>query len=507
MKEAADGELAIRPEEFQIIRDLLYAETGITLAPSKSQMVGARLAKRLRRLEMTSLTEYLRLLRTHDPKGEERQQFINCLTTNKTDFFREKHHFDFLRDVVIPQCTEKRRIRIWSAACSTGEEPYTLAMTLLENCPKSQGWDVRITASDIDTNVLAAAQAGEYDAERADIPKEYLKKYFLQGTGQKANKIAARKELRAIIDFRQVNLMKDRWPVDTELDAIFCRNVIIYFDRPTQEKLMEKLMGHLDPNGYLFLGHSENLHWMADRFVSVAPTTFQVRGPDTPVRGKTSRSATSKSPSRIVVPGKATPAKGIAAKPAQAKAAPAKVTAPEHTLIIGQVKVTHGPAILKTLLGSCVAACLYDPETKIGGMNHFSLPGVSDSGVSARYGAHAMEMLITALMKEGANRDRLRAKVFGGANVINFQSGHSTVGDRNAEFVVEFLKQESIPLEGKCLGGTKGLMVRFHPDTGRALAKPLPERELTTILHEEEKFSSELTQKAAVPADDGIELF
>jgi chemotaxis protein methyltransferase CheR len=467
----------IRDEEFQAIRQFLYEETGISLGASKQDMVSSRLAKRLRHHGLRSFGEYLRRVREDDPTGAERQELINCLTTNKTDFFREPHHFEFLRDTVIPRLRARKRVRIWSAGCSTGEEPYTLAMTLGEHCPASEGWDVRILASDIDTAVLAAAEKGVYAADRvADVPVALLHKYFRRGSGANAGKVAAKPELRERITFRQINLMEEPWPFRTQFDVIFCRNVVIYFDRETQRRLLTRFAAHLDPQGYLILGHSENLHWMVDTFTSVGSTVHRLRG---------APAGEMRSPS----------------------AAPNAKPVEEHTIILGDVKATRGPAMLKTLLGSCVSACIFDPKTGVGGMNHFSLPGVSDEGVSARYGAHAMELLVTAVMKKGGDRHRLRAKVFGGGKVLNVQSEHLNVGAKNAEFVLKYLGAEGIPIDGQSLGGTSGRIVRFHPHTGKAQAKPLAGHDLPQIVEREVEFGRELLQKVEVPPDDGITLF
>jgi chemotaxis protein methyltransferase CheR len=478
----------IREDEFQAIRAYLYDETGISLGDAKKDMVSSRLARRLRHHSLHSFGEYLRRVREGDPTGAERQEFINCLTTNKTDFFREPHHFDFLRDTVIPRLRAqgRKRLRVWSAGCSTGEEPYTLAMTLCEHCPAADGWDVRVLASDIDTAVLAAAETGVYAADRtADIPTELLHKYFRRGTGANAGKVAARPELKELLTFKQINLMNEPWPFQTRFDVIFCRNVVIYFDRDTQRRLLTRFAAHLDPQGYLIMGHSENLHWMADTFASVGATVYRPRG---------------------AANGPAPPPANGPAREARPAPAPPPKPPEEHTIVLGDVMATRGPARIKTLLGSCVSACLFDPQTGVGGMNHFSLPGVSDEGVSARYGAHAMELLVTAIMKKGGDRNRLRAKVFGGGKVLNVQSEHLNVGAKNAAFVLKYLEAEGIPIDGQCLGGTSGLIVRFHPHTGQAQAKPLAGRDLPPVVAKEEQFGRELLQKVETPPDD-VTLF
>lgn len=469
-------------DEFETVRRLLYDHTGISLGDNKWDMVRGRLARRLRHHRLATVAEYLQLLEAAGPDSDEMQEFVNCLTTNKTDFFREAHHFTFLRDTVIPALKARgvRRVRVWSAGCSTGEEPYTLAMTLRECCPPSEGWDVKILASDIDTAVLAAAERGVFDATKADaVPPELLKKYFLRGTGTNAEKVAIRPELRDMLSFRRINLMDDPWPIRTQFDAIFCRNVVIYFDRPTQRRLFERFVRQLDPSGYLLVGHSENLHWMADMLAPVGNTVYRPRG-----------SANTPPPARRLT-----------------KPASTKLEGEEHSIILGEVKAVRGPAVIKTLLGSCVAACIYDPQVGVGGMNHFSLPGASEAGVSARYGAHAMELLITAVMKAGGDRSRLRAKVFGGGRVLNVASERLNIGSRNAAFVLEYLEAEGIPVEAQCLGGDRGMIVRFQTHTGVAQAKPLAERELTGVVRNEEAFNQQLMGRVKAPADDRITLF
>jgi chemotaxis protein methyltransferase CheR len=484
--DSTDCGAELHPAEFEAIRTYLYAQTGIALGDNKTDMVYSRLMKRLRHLGLRSFGLYLARARADDPAGE-RQEFVNALTTNKTDFFREGHHFDFLRETVIPrfQTAGRQRLRVWCAASSTGEEPYTLAMTFRDACPPDEGWDVKILASDIDTTVLATAERGVYAADRVrDLPPDLLRRHFLRGTGANSEKVAVRPELKDMLAFRQVNLIAEPWPMRHPFDVIFCRNVVIYFDRETQRKLLTRFAAQLAPDGYLFMGHSENIHWMGDTFAPLGNTVYRPRlASDTPLPRAVPTAALKRAP----------------------KAEPEEE---EHIIILGDVKATNVPAVIKTLLGSCVAACLYDPETGIGGMNHFSLPGVSDEGANARYGAYAMELLITSLMKKGADRSRLKAKVFGGGRVLDMASERLNVGARNAAFVLRFLDDEGIPVVAQDLGGERGRMVRFRPHTGQAFAKPLAGRELPPVVEREVKFTTELFQQAeAPPADDGITLF
>ena len=472
--------------DFNDARRMLYESTGISLGETKRQMVISRLARRLRSRECSGYGEYLRLVRTEGEGSPEWQEFINCLTTNKTDFYRESHHFDFLAEHLIPsiRASGRRKLRIWSAGCSSGEEPYTLAITLREACPASENWELEILASDIDSNVLAHAARGVYEAERAaDIPATLLRKYFLKGRGRHEGTVAAKKELKELITFRQINLIEDEWPVNTRFDVIFCRNVVIYFDRPTQETLFKKYYEKLAPGGTLILGHSENIHWMSEHFKSIGATIYE----------STKRERAS-----------------AINKPAVTRPKPAAKAQPElpvHNLVLGDVEATRTPAVLKTLLGSCISACLFDPETGIGGMNHFSLPGVSDEGVSARYGAHAMELLITAIMKKGGDRQRLRAKIFGGASLLRAGSEHFNVGSRNVDFVKKFLSLEGIPIESECLGGTNGLLVKFQPHTGRAAVKPLANNLVADMLREESQYTKKISASVTQKPGGDIELF
>jgi chemotaxis protein methyltransferase CheR len=219
-----------------------------------------------------------------DPRGEESLQMINCITTNKTDFFRENHHFDFLREQVIPAIRERtlrghpRKLRIWSAGCSSGEEPYSIAITVREALGSMSGWDVRILASDIDTVMVQTAQQGIYKEDKlVDVPEEMLRRYFLRGRGEWQGHFQAKQELRDMITFRRINLVEHPWPFRAVFDAIFCRNVVIYFARPTQQRLFEQMARVLSPEGYLFVGHSENLYWLSDLLVPLPGTVYRLR--------------------------------------------------------------------------------------------------------------------------------------------------------------------------------------------------------------------------------------
>lgn len=255
----------ISDAEFQKLREFIHSHTGIALSDHKRALVYARLARRLRHHRLESFAEYYQLLTERDPEGQELVEMINCITTNKTDFFREPHHFKFLADRVFPEILGRgpgagRRVRLWSAGTATGEEAYTLAMTVREAIPLSESWDIRVLATDIDTRVLASAERGEYSRDQIEgVPPALRQRYFLQGEGPHAGYFRVKPTLRDLIRFRRLNLMDDPWPMRGLFDVILCRNVIIYFDRPTQRRLVERFTQLLRPEGYLMLGHSESL--------------------------------------------------------------------------------------------------------------------------------------------------------------------------------------------------------------------------------------------------------
>ena len=262
-------------EDFDFLRKISNQHSGILVPDDKFDMFYSRLSKRVRLLGFTRFKQYCDYLQ-HHPE-QEFTEFINAVTTNLTSFFREKHHFDYLAETVLPELLKKnqaqRQIKVWSAGCSTGEEPYSLAMTLLENVPS--GWDVKILATDLDTNVLATAAEGIYALERVtSIGEQRLKRWFQKGVGAQSRKARARADLRRIIHFKQLNLMQD-WPMQGVFDVIFCRNVLIYFDRDTKARLVNRYAGLLRQGGHLFIGHSESLHQIDVPFMLVGHTIYR----------------------------------------------------------------------------------------------------------------------------------------------------------------------------------------------------------------------------------------
>ena len=275
------GEFQITDSEFRKFRELVLRHTGISLAPHKREMLKARLGRRLRALGIASFSDYYQYLSQSDATGEELGRMINAVTTNVTEFFREDHHFKFMTQTWIPACQRElgrpRVLRIWSAGCSTGEEPYTIAIVLREALgPLLSSWDIRILASDIDTDALGRAQAGIYFRDKiAPISESQLRRHFLCGRGPEAGFVHIRPEVQNLVTFRRLNLLDDPWPIRTRFDAIFCRNVMIYFDRPAQQHLVRRFAGFLKDDGLLFLGHSEGLNGMNAGLVSCQHTIYQ----------------------------------------------------------------------------------------------------------------------------------------------------------------------------------------------------------------------------------------
>ena len=258
--------------DFERVRQLIYKHAGISLAPIKQDMVYSRLARRLRALNMNSFDAYL----AHLEKGDaaEWETFVNSLTTNLTSFFREAHHFDLLQKQLIG--LSHRPIKIWCSAASTGEEPYTLAITACEAF-ETLTPPVQIHASDIDTNVLKTAERGVYPIERVErLHPDRLRKFFLKGTGAQAGYVRVRPELQKLITYSRVNLLDATWPtVKGPLDVLFCRNVMIYFDKPTQYQILRKFVPLLHADGLLYAGHSESFLHAADLFKSLGRTVYE----------------------------------------------------------------------------------------------------------------------------------------------------------------------------------------------------------------------------------------
>jgi len=296
--------------EFKLFRTLVHEHTGIWLRDGKQIMLASRLSRRLRHHGLTDFANYYEYVRKTPENGEEIRELINCVTTNKTSFFRERHHFDFLTNTVVPELQAKvqrggpRSIRVWSAASSTGEEAYSTAITLLEalnpnacqarNVSQRGGsarpgvaassfspgsWRIEIVASDIDTKVLATAQRAVYPIDSlTSVASPLQKKYFLRGTDKSQGFVKVKPEVANLVRFMRINLKDARWPLDGFFDVIFFRNALIYFNQETQDVFLRKMAGFLKPRGYLFLGNSEHIPWLHEILEPLNQTMYRLRG-------------------------------------------------------------------------------------------------------------------------------------------------------------------------------------------------------------------------------------
>ncbi|WP_058834679.1 CheR family methyltransferase [Luteimonas abyssi] len=270
-----EREFAFHDRDFRRVCELIHRQAGISLGPAKRDMVYGRLSRRLRVLRLDSFRTYLDRIESGD-EGE-MQAFVNALTTNLTSFFREPHHFERLEEELQARAGTGRSpvSRLWSCAASTGEEPYSMAISACEAFGSLQP-PVRILATDIDTQVLSVAARGIYPIERiAGLPETLVRRYFLRGTGAQAGQCRVRPQLQALLDFRPLNLLLPRYPVERDMMALFCRNVMIYFDKPTQRSILGRLVEHMAPDGILYTGHSENYLHAADLIQPCGRTLYR----------------------------------------------------------------------------------------------------------------------------------------------------------------------------------------------------------------------------------------
>lgn len=540
-----NSETELNDSEFNKFRKLIYDIAGISLSDRKRELVKSRLARRLRFYNLGSYGEYYDLLCDPSQSKEEFEHFTNALTTNKTEFFREAHHFEYLRNVFFPALRQatlsgrEKKLRIWCAASSTGQEPYTLAMSMLDYFGPQSDWDMRLLASDIDTQVLATATEGVYpESEMDGLSHSLRSKYFQRESRGNDPTWRAKPELKQLITFRQLNLIQPKWPINTQFDAIFCRNVMIYFDQSTQSRLVEQFSEYILPGGLLVIGHSESLFSITDQFDSLGDTIYTI---------KPSAASTRRNGAAIPVsekqPAIATPAKGkqVAkpeplAKPRLEPKRPAtrvtnstsnvehlakvpirgsspvdradQVVMPSKVLVVGEYVASCEECMLQTVLGSCVAACLHDPSNRLGGMNHFMLPESLDSDkVCATYGVHAMELLINAIMKLGGNRRQLVAKIFGGARVVENLSNSWDVGKRNVEFVKKFLETERIPIVAEHVLGDFGRRVKLIPTSGKVYVNMLDRMASINADKEERAEGKQVFEKSRTAARSAVTMF
>jgi chemotaxis protein methyltransferase CheR len=268
--DSLDHEFSFGKADFDRVRDLIYKHAGISLHEGKQAMVYSRLSRRLRETGHTGFGAYLQWLES-SAGPQEWQEFVNCLTTNLTSFFREEHHFHALKDDLKPLAGKP--VRIWCCAASTGEEPYSITIT----CAEALGANaqVQLVASDIDTNVLATAKRGVYSADSRGLDAGRLRQFFMRGTGANAGKMRVKPELQRWVEFRSLNLMDQQWQLGDPFHIVFCRNVMIYFDAPTQRKVLERIHRVMRPGSLLFVGHSENFTESRDLFKLRGKTIYE----------------------------------------------------------------------------------------------------------------------------------------------------------------------------------------------------------------------------------------
>lgn len=267
-------EFPMTNSDFKALSDIAYRTTGIVLGEHKKSLVYSRVVRRIRTLGLRDFNHYCEFLSSDG--ADELHHFINAITTNLTSFFREKHHFDFLENHVFPELLRKntdKKIRIWSAGCSTGEEPYSIAMVAHKFFRRSSGWDIKILATDLDSNVVNHGRQGEYDLSRVEGLSKEVKKTNFQ-LDRFSDKVRVKEDIRSYITFNRLNLLSE-WPIKKKFDVIFCRNVVIYFNKETQKVLFDRYADILKPDGYLFIGHSENLNGVTTRFESLGKTQYR----------------------------------------------------------------------------------------------------------------------------------------------------------------------------------------------------------------------------------------
>jgi chemotaxis protein methyltransferase CheR len=478
----------IEDEELCAITEIVHSEAGILLGESKRALVAARLGSRLRALGCESFAQYCEHLATGDPEGIELRRMINRLTTNKTSFFREPHHFDFLRERLIHRLasTEQRKLRIWSAGCSTGQEPYSLAM-LLGSDPRLSDWDIRILASDIDTEVLEQAGTAEYSAaQTGSIPPPMRADCFeLRGTTLRVSQ-----RIRDLVTFRRINLIEEPWPIHASFDAIFCRNVTIYFDVPTRARLYQRFAQQLRPHGHLFIGHSEHLHGMKETFTAVGGTVYCLtsfcdaggRPPGgswrPPLRSGPPQRL-SLFPRRAAQPAVALPPRASLSTP-DASGAPPPTPSRQVRVGRGDIFASNEPSVAELALGASVAVCLFDPGSKTGGVCRFLLPEGDAEEQRDSNGWQAIEALLAAAAEREAVQSRLIAKIFGGGRADADLDGPEcarAAPERSVEFARRELGERGIPVVAERVGGDRRILLRFEPHTGRAFVRVLGEAE------------------------------
>jgi chemotaxis protein methyltransferase CheR len=433
---------------FAQFSEFIQTELGIKMPDTKKTMLQARLQKRLWKLGLTSFDAYRDYL--FSPEGMEQELFnmIDVVTTNKTEFFREPRHFEYLVDHALPELIRRKGLReeftVWCAGCSTGEEVYSLAMVLHEFAERTPDFRFFILGTDISSKVLQEAAFGIYHQEQiASIPPEMRKKYLLKSKEADKPMVRIVPQLRSLVRFRYLNLAKTDFDFRETLDIIFCRNVIIYFDRPTQEAVLSRICHHLIPGGYLFTGHSETLNGMRLPLVAVSHTVYQ----------------------QAVMTDRETELPIVYLKPAE-------------------MYVADRPTIVRTVLGSCLAVTMFNQRLKIAAICHALLPhpaGATPCSKENRtnvlkYIDCVIPEMVMRLKQYGIASEEIEVKIFGGADMLSAESSPASkqqVGRLNVKTALRVIEAEGLQVKNSDVGGLKGRKIFFYTHTGEVLLKRL----------------------------------
>jgi len=424
-------------------------ELGIKMPDTKKTMLQARLQKRLWKLEMTSFNDYCDYLFSHEGMEHELQHMINVVTTNKTEFFREPKHYEYLAEQALPKLMEQRDSKeifsIWCAGCSTGEEPYSLAMVLNEFAERYSDFQFLILATDISSRVIDQAKLGIYDEERAEsVPMTLRKKYLLRSKSNDKGLVRIVPELRSRIRFRRLNFMDRNFGLREQMDIVFCRNVIIYFDRPTQEGVLNRICSYLKPGGYLFTGHSETLNGMKLPVSPVSHTVYR------------QIDASQKAQKELPI---------VYLKPAE-------------------ICITDKPSVVRTVLGSCLAITMFHPQSNLSAICHALLPepdlhDAEDEGPpnKLKYVILVIPEMLAQLKEYGIALEELEVKMFGGADLLTNRKDRKVnqqpVGRLNIIKARSLLEAQGLKIRVSDVGGSLGRKIFFYTHTGEVLLKRL----------------------------------
>jgi chemotaxis protein methyltransferase CheR len=452
MSESAHRKVISEPmsdRTFHRFSKFIQTELGIKMPDTKKTMLQARLQKRLWKLEMSSFDDYCDYLFSHEGMENELQHMINVVTTNKTEFFREPKHFEYLAERVLPEIVQKRgfadTFMVWCAGCSTGEEPYSLAMVLNEFAERNREFRFLILATDISSKVLDQAKLGIYEEERIEsVPMNLRKKYLLRSKTTDNGLVRIIPELRARIRFRRLNFMDRNFGLRELMDMVFCRNVIIYFDRPTQEGVLNRICSYLRPGGYLFTGHSETLNGMKLPLAPVSHTVY--RHVD---------AAGGKEQQELPI---------IYLKPAE-------------------MCITDKPSVVRTVLGSCLAITMFHPRLGVAAICHALLPEPDQQSAEEnapvnplKYVTLVIPEMIAKLQEYGIKLEELEVKMFGGADMLTTREDrgkNQAVGRLNSMKAVMLLESHGLKVKVSDVGGTLGRKIFFYTHTGEVLLKRL----------------------------------